>query len=88
MDSTSQHTVFGLNLASLIRQMAQNSEISQAVPPSVTITDDVLVNPRQFGVKGEAGDDVVVVSDSEEVGEATGIAPSSATREFDTEVFI
>ena len=91
MDLTSQNTAFGLNLATFIRQMAQNTDISRAVPSSVTITDEVLMSPRQFEDKGEAGDDILAVSDSEEVGEGTGRAPSyasSATREFHTEIFI
>ena len=91
MDLTSQNTAFGLNLATFIRQMAQNTDISQAVPSSVTITDEVLMSPCQFEDKGEAGDDILAVSDSEEVGEGTGRAPScasSATREFHTEIFI
>lgn len=47
MDSSSQQTVFRLNLAVSILQMAQNSKILQAVPPSVTIIDIVVENPHQ-----------------------------------------
>lgn len=49
MDSNSQQTVFGVNLAVFLLQMARNSEILQAVPPSVTIIDDIVANPGQFG---------------------------------------
>ena len=91
MDLTLQITAFGLNLAPFIRQMSQNTDISQAVPLSITLTDEGLTSPRQCEDKGEAGDDILAVSDSEEVGEGTGRAPScasSATREVHTEICI
>ena len=93
MDSTSQQTVVGLDLTNFIRGIARNSEIAHNAPKSATNVNGFLRVPQEgdatllkFGGEGETEDESVVVSDSEEVGEARGRAPTVI--EFDTESFI
>ena len=93
MDSTSQQTVVGLDLTNFIRGIARNSEITHNAPTSATNENGFLREPQEgnatllkFGGEGETEDESVVVSDSEEVGEARGRAPTVI--EFDTEIFI
>ena len=85
MDSKPQQKVWGINLASVLKQISQNCEISQTSSSFLAVEDDTVALQR-FQGEGEEHDDSVVVSDAEEVHSCS--ADTGATREFNTEVFI
>ena len=85
MDSKPQQQVWGINLASVLKQISQNCEISQTSSSFLAVEDDTVAL-HKFQGKGEEHDDSVVVSDTEEVHSCS--ADTGATRDFNTEVFI
>ena len=85
MDSKPQQKVGGINLASFLKPMSQNCEISQTSSSFVAVEDDAVAL-RKFRSEGEEEGDSVVVSDTEEVQGCS--ADTGATREFETEVFV
>ena len=88
MGSTPQQKVLEINLASMLKQMSQNCEISRTSSSFATGQDDAVA-VRKFRDEGEEDGNSVVVSDTEEVQSIQSCSVlTSSPREFDTEVFI
>ena len=88
MGSTPQQMVLEINLASILKHMSQNCEISRTSSSFATGQDDAVA-VQNFRDKGEEDSNTVVVSDTEEVHSIQSCsALTSSPREFDTEVVI